>query len=67
MKVVRARGVEGWNMSVSMLFGKSPKLDIKCGKCGGWFSRRFDLDDLPNPITRCPRCKTHNEIPIKYS
>lgn len=67
MNIVRARDFNGWNMSVSMIFGKSPKLDIQCGKCGKWFSRRFDLEEFPDPVTKCDYCRTVNMIPIKYS
>lgn len=66
MEVVKALEATGWNMSISMMFGKSPKFDIKCGKCVRWFSKRFDLDDLPNPIAKCPYCRQYNEVPLKH-
>lgn len=67
MNIVKAKDVEGWNMSISMLFGTSPKFHIQCGKCLRWFSRRFDMDDFPHPITKCPYCRTANEVPLKYN
>lgn len=66
MKIVKASGLDGWNMSVSMLFGRSPKFDIRCGNCKRWFSRRFNLDDFPDPVAKCPQCKAMNVVPIKY-
>jgi len=68
MKEVKAKGIEGWGLSLSMLFGTSPNFTITCGKCGGYFNRRFKLIELKNrnPKTVCPYCDTINKVPISY-
>lgn len=65
--IVRCKNFQCWNMSPSMLFGKSPKVKIICGKCGKYFSERFTMPNgnLKYPKTICPYCNTINEIPIK--
>jgi hypothetical protein len=66
MKTIRVKDFEMWNMSISLLWGKSPKVSLICGKCSYTFSKRFELIALKhrNPKVLCPCCNTRNYIPI---
>lgn len=66
MKEVRVKHFEMWNMSASMIFGKSPKCTMMCGSCSIIFKKRFSPMDFKNkyPKALCPSCNTVNEIPI---
>lgn len=68
MDAVRVKNFECWNMSISTLFGKSPKVNMLCGKCLYHFSRRFEPMDFRNghPKAVCPNCSTLNYVPITY-
>lgn len=58
--MVTAKWVECWNMSISMLWGKCPKMKIVCGNCYHTFT---DRPPISNHITSvCPACKEVNEI-----
>jgi hypothetical protein len=61
-----AKSVEGWNMSLLQLIGKSPSMTIVCGKCYYEFSRRFNTAECRGrgPITICPGCGTRNRVPV---
>lgn len=67
MKEVTCKDLSCWNMSISMLFGKTPKVGILCGNCGKYFSHRFDTNECirKTPRVFCPYCDTINKIPIK--
>ena len=66
MKVVKCKDAELFNMSVSMLFGKSPKCNIQCGNCEYWFSKRFDIiNGKLEAIGMCPYCDAINTVPIE--
>lgn len=59
--MVTAKWVECWNMSISMLWGKCPKMTIVCGNCYHTFT---DRPPMSNHITSvCPACKEVNQIP----
>ena len=64
--IVTAKSVEGWNMSLLQLIGKSPSMEITCGKCLHVFSRRFDTSECRGrgPITICPGCGARNRVSI---
>jgi hypothetical protein len=66
MKPIKVKYFEMWNMSISMLFGKTPKVHMVCGKCSHYFSKRFNFSDFRdgNPKTLCPNCYTVNYVPI---
>lgn len=68
-KVVTCKNAEMWNKSISMFFNRTPKIDIWCGECGHYFSRRFSLDEIDSDgvYAICPECKAINNIPIKFS
>jgi len=68
-KEVVCHDLQMWNMSPSMLFGKSPKAKIICGYCRNYFEKRFDLYEIEfkNPKAVCIHCGTVNKIPIQYT
>jgi DNA-directed RNA polymerase subunit RPC12/RpoP len=55
-----------WNTSITTLWGKSPKVEMICGKCSYHFSKRFDLIEFKvgYPRVICPYCNTLNSVPI---
>jgi hypothetical protein len=69
---IQVRDFECWNMSLSMLFGKTPKVTMSCGKCRHIWSKRFTGMDFRNgyknrPVSICPRCNTSNYVPMAIS
>lgn len=64
--MIRAKCFEMYNMSLSMLFGKSPKIKYICGKCGKYNKTRISVNavKLKAPYTRCQSCGVTNLIPI---
>jgi hypothetical protein len=66
MKEVQVKCFEMWKTSISILWGKSPKVNMICGECFYPFARRFDFADFRNgyPRTVCPDCHTVNYVPI---
>ena len=69
MDPVDVKGLEIWNTSISMLWGKSPKAKMFCGKCSYYFKKRFDMVEIRkrNPKVICPACQTVNVVPIYTS
>lgn len=59
--MVKAKWVECWNMSISMLWGKCPKMKIVCGNCYHTFTDRPYMSKYITSV--CPACKEVNEIP----
>lgn len=41
--MVNARNVNGWNMSISMLIGMSPKISFNCGACRKYNETRLSM------------------------
>ena len=64
MKTVNAQSVSGYNMSVSMFFGKSPLLTIVCGDCRHTFQSRTPCVDYATVI--CPACSSLNRLNLVY-
>lgn len=64
--LVNAKSVEGWQMSLMQLFGKTPKVTIVCGNCSYEFARRFDVSECKgqHPIAECPKCSAKNKLRI---
>lgn len=60
--MIWAKFVSGYNMSISMLFGKSPLLTVVCGKCEYTFDCRTPLMNYPTTV--CPNCGTVNKLNI---
>lgn len=57
--VVWAEAVSGWNMSIAQLWGSGPKVQVRCGGCGGAFSVRIAVANYP--VVRCP-CGQANKL-----
>lgn len=55
-----------WNMSLSQLFGKSPKINFICGECQMYNEGRIPIRaiELGKPFLKCSYCNTINHIPI---
>ena len=64
MNEVLPKSVEGWNMSLTQLFGESPKFTIVCGNCQCAFKSRTELVDEPRVM--CPHCSSINRIPLTW-
>lgn len=54
--------IDGWNWSITMYFGVSPKLTLECGNCEFTWQTRPPLIDYPKVI--CPACNKVNKVPI---
>ena len=66
--MVKAKQYELWNMSVSMLFGVSPKITFKCGTCSHWSSGRASMANINRNnglLIACPYCGETNKIPCR--
>jgi hypothetical protein len=66
-KEVRVRNYSTWETSISLLFGKTPKVTMICGECDYQFSRRFEPIDFRGgkfPRVMCQRCQTINVVSI---
>jgi hypothetical protein len=68
-KPIRVKDFECWNMSVSMLWGRTPKVEMICGYCNHYFTKRFSFYEMRhgNPKVMCPHCYTVNYVPIVVS
>lgn len=66
MKPICVADFQMWNTSISMLWGKSPKVNMLCGNCHYSFSKRFEPIDFKNgyPKALCPNCSKVNYVPI---
>lgn len=60
--MVNVKSISMWNISVSMLFGKSPKIEYICGKCGGYNKDRISMKSvrLGRPYVVCKYCREIN-------
>lgn len=58
---------EMYNTSLSMLFGKSPKISYICGRCNDYNETRMSIEaiDVNRPYAKCKTCGAINRIPIK--
>lgn len=65
-EIVTCKSYRMLNMSLSTLFGKTPKIDYTCGCCGGFNSTRLSVQSvrIGRPYTQCKLCGTINKIPI---
>lgn len=66
MKEVEVKGFGGFTTSITTLWGKTPKINMMCGKCEYVFSKRFHTFECIEqyPRTKCPDCSTTNFVPI---
>lgn len=63
---VRVKHFSMWETSISMIWGKTPKVFMVCGSCSYSFSQRFSPIDFKSghPKVLCPNCQTVNYVPI---
>lgn len=56
--MVNVRDLTMWNMSLSMLVNKSPKIKYICGKCGSYNETRISVTaiKLNRPYVVCACC-----------
>lgn len=62
MKIVNAKSCKGFNISVSMIVGLSPKYTVICGNCNKSFRSRFNLYLFPK--VKCSHCGAINRLPL---
>lgn len=65
--MVECRDFNMWNMSLSMLIGKSPKVSFLCGKCDGFNEGRIPMGAVRcgRPWLTCMHCGETNYIPVQ--
>ncbi len=66
--MVICKEAEMFCTSISMLFGKSPKVDFKCGSCGCWSSGRGNISNVNRNgglLIECENCGEINKIPCE--
>lgn len=56
--MVNVKKLQTWNMSISMLVGKSPKIKYICGKCSSYNETRISINSikLGRPYVLCGYC-----------
>lgn len=66
--MVQCRDFRMWSMSLSQLFGRTPKIEWICGQCGGYNESRLYVKAVQcgRPYARCECCDETNYIPIHY-
>lgn len=66
--MVRVAYLHLLNMSISMLWGQSPKITYQCGCCGCVDTTRIPLDaiELGAPYIKCPYCGTINDTGLSF-
>jgi hypothetical protein len=66
--MVRCKQAEMYTMSVSMLFGMSPKVRFQCGSCGRWSIGRGNIQYINRNgglYIPCQCCGETNKIPCR--
>lgn len=65
--MVTVKDLVTWNFSVSMFFGKSPKIKYNCGSCDCYNEDRISLTAirLGNPYVVCAKCGEINDTKLK--
>jgi len=66
--MVRCKQAEMYTMSVSMLFGMSPKVHFQCGSCGRWSIGRGNMQYINRNgglYIPCQCCGETNKIPCR--
>jgi DNA-directed RNA polymerase subunit RPC12/RpoP len=64
--MVTVKKLQMWNMSFSMLFGKSPKINYICGKCDSYNETRIPMNAvrMEKPYVVCSYCGEVNDTKI---
>ena len=67
--MVKVKRLEMWNMSVAMIFGKSPKIKYICGKCNCYNEARIPVDavKMGRPYVICNHCGEVNDTCLVLS
>jgi RNase P subunit RPR2 len=65
MKLVEPLGMSGLNVSLTCLWGRSPKFTVTCGSCASSWRTRVAMHD--HPIAKCPDCGAANRLPLIVS
>lgn len=65
--MVKVKDLEMWNLSLSMLFGKSPKIKYICGKCNRYNETRISTSavEMGYPYVICLYCGETNDTGLK--
>jgi len=65
--MVNVKKLQMWNMSLSMLFGKSPKINYICGKCDSYNETRISMNAvrMGKPYVVCSHCGEINNTKIE--
>ena len=65
--MVKVRELEMWNISLSMLLNKSPKIRYICGKCGSYNETRIPLATVrfKKPYVVCSYCGEINDTGLR--
>jgi phage FluMu protein Com len=65
--MVKVKDLSMWNLSLSMLFGKSPKIRYICGKCNMYNETRISTTavELGRPYVKCSHCGEINDTGLK--
>ena len=66
MKIVNCLEFQMYSMSISQLFGRSPKISYICGYCRNYQEGRISMKAIEwdSPYIECKNCFTLNKIPI---
>jgi DNA-directed RNA polymerase subunit RPC12/RpoP len=61
--MVKVKDLSMLNVSLSMLFGKSPKIKYICGKCNGYNETRISTSsvEMGYPYVICSHCGETND------
>lgn len=61
--MVHVRKLQMWNMSISMLVGKSPKIKYICDKCDSYNETRISINSVKagKPYVLCGYCGEIND------
>jgi predicted SprT family Zn-dependent metalloprotease len=64
--MVNVKRLQMWNMSLSMLIGKSPKINYICGKCDSYNETRISMNAvrMGRPYVICSYCGEVNDTKI---
>ena len=67
--MVKCKSFSMWSMSLSQLFGYSPKINFICGKCDSYNEERISMQAiiLKRPYVKCKNCNEINYIPIEMN
>lgn len=67
--MVECKNFNMWSMSLSQLFGYSPKINFICGNCDSYNEARIPIAaiKLDKPYVKCKNCEEINYIPIEIN